>query len=351
MRRFFQLLLGLLFLSSCSSTSYTTYESLFPAKVNIPKDVKTISFLHRNIEFPSDTITWLYSHNEKVYKDTTDYTNIATAMAYFGLSESLETHYPLDTIPLVKIDKQRLPDDPKISRTIPPLDWTTVDSICAANGSDILISLEDLMIFNNYETWSEGYLLYNGVCEITAWDRWRIYDPLHKKILDSHSKIDTLEVFESASNLRELKEKKLPRRTQIMPDVAYQIGKNYAQDLVPQWKKVHRYYYVSGDKNMQTAHSLATRNNWEEAVKLWHTASKEGKNDLLKARASFNMAVGYERLQELELAKTALLQSQLLYIKSGKNQEEKRTTENYLKIIQKRIKDFSLLDEQLSEEQ
>lgn len=321
-----------------------TYEVLKPASNPLPKDVKTLAFVYRNIKFDADSITHFYKYNEETYVDTTDYRKMIAESVYIGFRSKIGEHYPLDTIPFVVLPEEL----GNAQRIILPLSWDKVNEICKSNTADVLVSLDDISIFNNYETWFDG-LEYNGVANITSFNSVTIYDPLTESYIYEKSELDSLQSHKTAYSLQSLIERELPHREEIMKVVGFSIGEHLAEKLVPQWTTIYREYYERGNKTMREAASKVRAEKWEEAIAIWDTLDNEP-TDKYKARAAFNKAIIYERLGEIDKALVAILQSINVYKELNKYEEERKLSESMKTILEQREKEIEQLNEQQTEE-
>lgn len=306
------------------------YQVLKPASKPLPKDVKTLAFVYRNFVFAADSITKFYRYNEETYADTTNYRQDIVEAAYMGFRSVMDEHYKLDTIPLIVLDEKRGGAD----RNIPPMSWSKVNDLCKHNNSDVLVSLDDIVIFNNYETWYDG-MEYNGVADISSFHTWTIYDPLSEKILLHETGLDSLQEHETAYDLERLIRNKLPHREEIMKVVAFSVGENLAKQLAPRWETIYREYYDSGSKEMRAAAAKVRVEKWEEALKIWEAMQGEAA-DKHSARAAFNSAIIHERIGQIDKALVAIQQSINIYRTLNRYHKEKDLAELLKKVLEER---------------
>lgn len=337
---FLMLLIGTL----AFSTGILKYQILKPAKNPLPEDVKTFAFLFRNITFKADSITKYYTYNEKTLVDTTNYRSKIAQAAYMGFRSVISKHYTLDTVPfLISPETQG-----NAKRIIPYLEWSKVDTICKKHNADLLVSLEDVSILNNYRTWYYDDL-YNGIAEISSFHSWTIYDPLNKNFVFEETKLDTLETHETDYYLEHLIKEKMPHRDEIMEVVAFSTGENLAKKLVPNWQTVYREYYDGGNKYMREAARRVQAKKWKEALQLWEIVKKEAA-EKHQARAAFNCAIVNERLGNISQALIDVQQSINLYKKIGRYADERKVAVSLQQILQKRQQEVALLKEQQTKE-
>ncbi len=334
------LLLFYLGIFSATFAGVLKYQVLKPAKTPLPQDVKTLAFVYRNIEFKADTITHFYRYNDETYVDTTNYAKKMAKAAYWGFRSVVEEHYSLDTIPMLILDKTQ----GNVNREIPFLCWNKVNDICKKYNADVLVSLNDIVIFNNYATWYDGEE-YNGVADISSFHSWTIYDPMTENHFLKETSLDTLQVHETSYYLQELLKEKLPHREEIMETVAFSIGESLGRKLVPSWETIYREYYDVGSREMREAGRKVKEEKWQDALKIWEKIQSEN-SAKLKARSAFNSAVVYERIGEITKALVAIQQSINIYKRLRDYEKEKSVAIFLQTILKNRKTEIEQLEEQ-----
>ncbi|MBN2595197.1 DUF6340 family protein [Labilibaculum sp.] len=295
MKRIFIIVTSLFLLSSCQTLSLYSFQGLNAPKVLIPADVKTIGFVDRNTSFKIDTVSQYYLVNSNLLTDTTDYSTDISMNCYLGFTENLSEYLVMDTIPFIQLGKKEISGD----RDYTPMKWEQVDSICESNGSDILICLEDIQLYNKYTVF-EDVLIY-GITDANYYAVWRIYDPLNKTFLDEQIVIDSLFSEVTSPSYTRLIEEELPKRKDLFKDVSYQIGNQYADMLSPKWIDINRKYFTSGDDRLAISKYYIDNGDWETPITLWTEISEE-KDDKLAGRASYNLAIAYEIKEDYKQA-------------------------------------------------
>ncbi|PKQ66913.1 hypothetical protein BZG01_08915 [Labilibaculum manganireducens] len=287
MKRIFLIVTSLFLLSSCQTLSLYSFQGLNAPKILIPADVKTIGFVDRNTSFKIDTVSQYYLINSTLLTDTTDYSTDISTNCYLGFTENLSEYLAMDSIPFIQLDKKEISGD----RDYTPMKWELVDSICESNGSDILICLEDVQLYNKYTVFED--ILNYGITDANYFAVWRIYDPLKQTYLDEQIVIDSLFSEVTSPSYNRLIEEKLPKRKDLFKDVSYEIGNQYADMLAPKWIDITRKYFASGDDRLAISKYYIDQGDWETPISLWTEISDE-KDDKLAGRASYNLAVAYE---------------------------------------------------------
>lgn len=334
-------LIGLVLLlfsaSGCQTVALFEFESLEAPKVVLPPDIKTIGFVDRNLNFEVDTVSEYYLTNSVVLKDTNNYDEIRSINCHLGLSENLSYLYSIDSISFTRLPKKRLSGD----RVYPPISWQLVDSICELTRSDILICLEDIQIFNEYEIISgdENW----GVTDIKYFVVWRIYDPLLQKFHDERVISDSLYTEVNSNSYTKLVEEKIPNREEINAEISYEIGRNYANLISPVWKKFIRNYFITGHSDFTLANYYFNNDGIDQAIEIWkkHT---ESENKKLAGRASYNLALAYELKEDFKEANHWMRKSISIYRSMDKIPSEFKYAKDYFKNLTMRTQNNYLLD-------
>jgi tetratricopeptide (TPR) repeat protein len=270
-------------------------------------------------------------------KDTVNHDDVRALNAYLGLSENLSNYYALDSVSYTRLPLTYLEG----ARRYDPIPWERVDSICESTGSDILVCMEDLQIFNEYETYKgeENW----GVTDIKYFVVWRIYDPLHQKFHDERVITDSLYTEISSLSYAKLLEEKMPTRQEINGEVAYEVGRNYANLISPTWKSFTRKYFVAGHQEFSLAHYYLNNDDVDRAIEIWerHAGSEDKK---LAGRSSFNLALAYELKEDFKKASHWIRKSIKTYRAMDKQPAEYKYIKEYYKELTLRTQNNYLLD-------
>ncbi|MDM8161891.1 DUF6340 family protein [Labilibaculum sp. K2S] len=336
-KRIYLFVISLFVLSSCQTLSLYSFQGLNAPKVLIPADVKTIGFVDRNTSFKIDSISQYYLVNSKLLADTTDYSTDISTSCYLGFTENLSEYLAMDSIPFIQLDKKEMSGD----RDYKPMKWELVDSICESNGSDILICLEDIQLYNKYTVFED--VLNYGITDANYFAVWRIYDPLNKIYLDEQIVIDSLFSEITSPSYKRLIEEKLPKRKDLFKDVSYEIGNQYADMLAPKWIDITRKYFASGDDRLAISKYYIDQEDWESPIALWTEISNED-DFKLAGRACYNLAVAYEIKGDFITANQWIRKSIYYYKKLKSLPSEFKIVEKYTMELILRTKNKEKLD-------
>ncbi len=326
-----------LIFGSCQTMALYTFESLKAPKIIVPPDVKTIGFVDRNLSFDSDSLSEYYQSNALTVKDTANYDKIRAINCHLGLSENLSNYYALDSISFTRFSIKHIEGERKYD----PMTWEQVDSVCESSGSDIIICLEDLQIFNEYETikGEENW----GITDIRYYAVWRIYDPLLQKLHDERMISDSLYTEVSSYSFTKLIEDKMPTRKELNAEVSYEVGRNYANLISPTWEELTRTYFIAGHEDFSLAYYYLSNENLNQAIEMWkkHTNSVDLK---IAGRACYNLAMAYELKEDFQKANVWIQKSIKYYQDLDKEPSEYKFIKEYYKELTQRIQNSYLLD-------
>ena len=145
---------------------------------------------------------------------------------------------------------------------------------------------------------------------------------------------------------------KLPNVSQKYEEVAAETGRLTADMLIPTWEKVRRYVYVTNTKSMMSAASWVEQDNWEEARKFWNETILTSKKETDKVRACLNMAVSYEREDDIASAalwcSKALDRLESIDVQKSKLKSEYRMAKNMFNYLMERADEKEILDKQMN---
>lgn len=199
-----------------------------------------------------------------------------------------------------------------------PLDWYTVEQLANRYQADAILTLEnfssDFIITDQQrlikKTVTEGkttrqievmgYYL-EGVASVSA--GFRLYDPKEKNILDQQR-------FEKRNLWSAEGETKAQAMTVLIPkaDAARAVGEmagaGYSAKIAPMYAQINRGFFPKSKTDPSVAQGArqAEVDQWEQAIETWQ-AALPGVDEKSGGMLAYNIAVGYEVLGSLDLAK------------------------------------------------
>jgi tetratricopeptide (TPR) repeat protein len=314
---------GLLVCFSCTAYREYAFEAAVPAAHTLESGRK-IGFLDRQSYKPArDTLVLLNRMELGVGSG-----EMSTVFRNGFFTRYAEI-YPLDTLPFPVADEMKQLDQDTAEAVLSP---SAVMHICRENGWDYLLSWESFYYTLNLAKNSiDGHLLV------------RLYagkdgEPLASGQLQE----DFADCFYGAvwedfdfHNMREM-------TATCMEGKMWDKGYWYAQEWVPGWRRIERRIYVA-PKIVGVGELYYRQGNKERAYQIWQAAaSGEPKMAL---RACLNLALLYEWEENFE--------ESLLWLKKGQEVAEEAAPgdaaylKSYIREIEERFKNRSLLEEQL----
>ena len=137
------------------------------------------------------------------------------------------------------------------------------------------------------------------------------------------------------SQTRKLIYQAIPSRDHILNDASYELGRSYVNLISPRWVDVSRSYFVSGDKRLSTALYFMNKNEFDTAINLWESLTKED-NMKLAGRAAYNLAVVHEMKGDLKNARDWIRKAIYFYKKMKNRPNEYKEIEAYSLVLDSR---------------
>lgn len=212
--------------------------------------------------------------------------------------------------------------------------WDDVERICRHDTTDVLLLLKKAVSYDAIEMvnsyWIEN--IYYSYYRIVNNTKWVFYSPWERKELAEFAVSDTVV---AEGNL-------VPSEVgNVLYQTCYISGKNLGTTLCPHWNdQVERNYYSGPGKEMKSAARYIRENNWNEAGLIWNRLA-EGSNRMLASRSAYNLALAWERDDELNQA--------FLWIVFADSMQNNPAITTYRKILDTRLKAKLKLDEQMGQ--
>jgi len=135
---------------------------------------------------------------------------------------------------------------------------------------------------------------------------------------------------------------------QLINNSSKYLGRSFGTKVIPSWMPVERIYYKSRNTEMIKAEKYALNQDWLKAAEIWNRETKN-KNDKIKAKACYNMALACEMEGKPDAAIDWLVKS---YSSLGKNNEEhKANCQRYVTVLALRKKEIERLEKQVKNQE
>ena len=122
------------------------------------------------------------------------------------------------------------------------------------------------------------------------------------------------------------------------------FGQSLCSKIIPAWMPVDRMYYTSHNRDMHQAEKYVISNEWPKAAVIW-SKQTESKNQMIVAKATYNMALACEMEGKPDEAINWLLRSYSILKKS--NKDHKESCQQYINILTLRKKEIEKLNLQV----
>lgn len=319
-------------LSSCKTTSVVPIRVYDPPEVKFPDSTYHITLVNR-LYFPIAKES--YNKRKKNRIDSLVINNIAQNKLFEGIKDALYSFELIDTVTIVQKSRE-LKDSLNFDIELKPLSWDTIGAISDRNSSNVVISLDGLIIKSLYSSepaisfGTDINLLFSKICKLKIYlsALFRMYDPEKKHLMEKYCYSDTI-FWESTGMTTLTALRNLPSKKDAISEAAYWSGFYYGERLIPQWQEVDRFYFISGHPYLREAAILANEEKWLDAAKIWKALAYRPDNKIA-SRAALNMALVSEMYDNLDAA--------LNWAKKSYSLDKKESVEQYIKVLQERIR-------------
>ena len=332
-----------LLLISCSATNRLTMGVVEPAAVYIPNDVKNVGIIDRSLPSkgndPIDKIDRILSA-EGLQLDKK-----GAEAEISALSDALVRNGKFEEVKILDGPVEVRKGLGVLPATLP---WDIVESICNANGIEVLFSLAfydtDTQVSYNMTTMEIpnplGTKMTVPAHEVTLntliRSGWRIYDVRSRTILDEYIFNDP--VLSRGTGINPVKAlEAIKNRDETVVQSSKDMGFSYSQRLLPYRTRVTRDYFVAGTDNFKTGKRRAQTGDWDGAAQLWEM-ELGNPSPKIAGRACYNMAIINEINGDLPTAIDWASKSYADY----RNKDALR----YLNLLKKRVLQNEILEQQ-----
>jgi hypothetical protein len=236
-----------------------------------------------------------------------------------------------------------------------PLDWYTVEQLANRYQADAVLTLEnfssDFVITDQQrlikKTVTEGNtsrqvevqgIYVEGVATVSA--GFRLYDPKERNIIDQQ-RFEKRNLWSAEGETRTLAMALLISKADAAQVVGEMAGAGYATKIAPIYAKINRAFFPKSktDPSVAQGARLAEVDQWEQAIETWQAALYDADEEN-GGMLAYNIAVGYEVLGSLELAKQWAGKAYTDFgLKKGRT---------YVKILNGLINQQALLNQQMN---
>jgi hypothetical protein len=297
---------GVLIIASCKMQDLYL-NVVQPAPVTIPSYVKKAGIIDRSE--PSGNTKTVDAIDKVMTLEGADLDKEGAAACIDGVGNELAKNDRFTDVIQIGVASSMAPG---MGIFPSPLDWKTIDSLCQANGIDIIFSLElfdtDTKVSYQINKTDNPKTILGALTGLeqradmftTVKTGWRIYDPAGNSILDEIM-INRNLTFSATGLTPAIAASALINRKDAVKKVGADAGVAFADRILPYKVRVTRQYYVKGTDNFTTAMRKARTGNWDGAGDLWKKETGN-KNSKIAGRACYNMAIISEINGYLDIA-------------------------------------------------
>lgn len=280
------------------STAWVNITLTRPALITLPAEIKTIAIIDRTLQEKTrntqieKTLTGeAFKQDEQAVREVT-----------MGLIERCSEY---GKYTFVKTDERSVSNFTK--NTFPSkLSWKEVEDLCKKHGTDAILSIE---LFDSDFLLTPGIgainnplqLNANGVAVINL--GIRIYYPATQIIIDEYKINHKIEIGTNTSSVAGAVNTLLDK-TEAINRTSYESGRMYGDRISPSFYTVTREFFDKPKKNQNLRAGVRKSQvaDWKGAIDSW-TKALNDKKKKVRRRAAYNIAVGYEVLGDLQMAK------------------------------------------------
>jgi hypothetical protein len=331
--------------TACSSVYQLAIEVQEPAPITLPGNTNHILIVNNTTPQPNGTgINRTYNGKPvTAYELDLDSVSWITIEA---LSATIRKAHFFDQISLYK----HLARGDKEWMSLIPLPEEYRNKLFGMQDFDVIVSV-DRLLFNGEEDVKDNTRELSGEYihafvsnKVEGMLNYSIY--LYEKDSSLHPFTITDSIIYKSTLMTDSLEffKILPE--EIIDDLAYTLGEKLAYSIIPTWTVQMRTIYTGSPARMKEAFSYSKNGRWDKAESIWlNLFDKESKN-AIKAKIANNLAVANE-MQDNPEAALHWAEKAKIYLPVGS--KEGIAADEYITVLQQRIRNNRLLDIQLRE--
>lgn len=343
--KFLSLLLALLAIASCKTTS-VTFDYLGPASINIGQDIQNIVVVDHSA--PKDQVIDIIEGaltGEGIGQDVEAVLNLIEGIKEIGSHSHRFS---------ISREKKRYGKGKLLENIPQPMDLSLIRKIGRTHNADAVLAIDkfdsDFIVTDakvdysddenvSEETRRKKAYRARGVATVTVYIR--LYETSSGDVIDELKQKESFS-WSTYGETVDAAVKALLRKQVAVNKVSYRSGLAYGRRIAPSRLTVTRQLYRKPKKHTYLARGVrkAEVADWKGAIADWKVATN-AQEQKVRQRASYNIAIAYEVLGNLEKAKKWAQKS---HIDHG----EKKAKEYYDILVRRADAEKALL-EQLGE--
>ncbi|MCX6239538.1 MAG: DUF6340 family protein [Bacteroidia bacterium] len=309
---FYLSLLAVLFLNSCTSLRIIGIEVAVQPEYPIAEDIQSLALLNRSMtkqfaDNKADTLEKILIKNS-MKMDTVFQDSIATDTLIQVAARTLFESGRFDVV----VPKERNIVRTDIKDIANPVNPNFIKEICHDFEVDAVLILEsfDEQIIarqsNKKNYWNkEKTLVYEptdceAVTKIFYYSEWRLYRATEIKPLTRFVVGDTIFWKANGSSFKDL-QSQMPKIKAALIGGGIAAAFKMCGYISPEWINLNRYYFITGNNQIDAAIPLIKKNKWQEAAVIWNKyAAIPSKS--IRSKVEFNLALASEMNGDLDMA-------------------------------------------------
>lgn len=128
------------------------------------------------------------------------------------------------------------------------------------------------------------------------------------------------------------------RAYEVLSDMCYWAGNGIGKQLVPYWEEEQRYLLSGWCTDLKTSVNQAARGKWDKAAVMWNSLL-DSNLKRLAAKASYNMAVAWERADNLQQA--------MQWLNYADSIKPMKSVDRYKAILTRRLYELDTIQRQM----
>lgn len=335
---------------SCSPFRSVTIENQYPAKIQIPEEIQSLTLMNRSmsgefINFNEDSLQRYFYRKEFNVN-----TNVLDSMASDTCLQAIgELIYESGRFDVVIPVERNIPKDSKYYIIEQPLDWDHVGEVCKTYNTDALLVMEKYVNRVNTRFQAEvdhilpdgsaNYSYFYASFDVIYNSFFRIYYPKKKEIVGQFFISDTI-FWENGDVDQRTLFKNLGSIKKGLIATGIKVALDLDGYISPSWVPAERGIFIIDKKN-KTEQKLIDASDWAQLAEYWQPLT-ESKNRSVRSKAEFNMALSSELDGRVD---DAIVWAAKSYQSSFRNQ-----TDIYIKKLKERKAELLRLEQTKAEE-